>query len=44
MTTTRVGATAADAPMFERYPESFDPATGRGGFEIWIPLGNLRGG
>jgi AraC family transcriptional regulator len=32
------GATAAGAPKLERYPESFDPTTGRGGFEIWIPL------
>lgn len=30
---------AADAPWFERYPESFEPDTGYGGFEIWIPLG-----
>jgi AraC family transcriptional regulator len=29
---------AADAPMFERYPESFDARTGSGGFEIWIPI------
>lgn len=34
----RSGFRAADAPMFERYPETFDPATGSGGFEIWIPL------
>lgn len=34
----RSGFRAADAPMFERYPESFDPATGSGGFEIWIPV------
>jgi AraC family transcriptional regulator len=27
-----------DAPFFERYPEAFDPATGRGGFEIWLPV------
>ncbi|MEY9358930.1 AraC family transcriptional regulator [Bradyrhizobium yuanmingense] len=32
------GLTAADAPNFERYGETFDPATGNGGFEIWIPV------
>jgi AraC family transcriptional regulator len=32
------GRQAADAPMFERYPETFDAHTGNGGFEIWIPL------
>lgn len=26
------------APFFERYGESFDPKTGNGGVEIWIPL------
>jgi AraC family transcriptional regulator len=28
----------AKAPEFERYPASFDPASGTGGFEIWLPL------
>ena len=28
----------ADAPFFERYPEAFDPQTGDGGFDIWLPL------
>ena len=32
------GHEAADAPDFERYSESFDPATGTGGVEIWVPL------
>ena len=32
------GLKAADAPNFERYDESFDPATGNGGLEIWIPV------
>ncbi len=32
------GLRAADAPNFERYDEKFDPATGKGGFEIWIPV------
>lgn len=29
---------AADAPSFERYDARFDPQTGFGGFEIWIPV------
>ena len=29
---------AADAPMFERYGPEFDPRTGMGGLEIWIPI------
>ena len=28
----------ATAPCFERYTHEFDPATGMGGMEIWIPL------
>ncbi len=32
------GNTAAEAPEFERYTEAFNPATGMGGVEIWIPL------
>ena len=32
------GMKAADAPSFERYDEKFDPATGDGGLEIWIPV------
>ena len=28
----------ADAPNFERYDENFDPSTGNGGLEIWIPV------
>jgi AraC family transcriptional regulator len=32
------GLTAADAPNFERYGETFDSATGNGGFEIWVPV------
>ena len=31
------GLKAADAPNFERYDEKFDPRTGNGGLEIWIP-------
>ena len=30
--------TPVAAPCFERYPPKFDPATGLGGFEIWLPL------
>jgi len=29
---------AADAPSFERYDANFDPLTGNGGFEIWVPV------
>jgi AraC family transcriptional regulator len=32
------GMKAADAPNFERYDEKFDPMTGNGGLEIWIPV------
>jgi len=28
----------ADAPDVERYGEDFNPATGMGGFEIWVPI------
>ena len=32
------GHDVADAPNFERYGETFDPRTGMGGLEIWVPL------
>ena len=32
------GLKLADAPNFERYDEAFDPLTGHGGFEIWVPV------
>jgi AraC family transcriptional regulator len=32
------GYKMADSPTFERYDEKFDPATGNGGFEIWVPI------
>jgi AraC family transcriptional regulator len=32
------GLKAADAPNFERYGENFDPLTGNGGLEIWVPV------
>ena len=32
------------APAFERYDERFDPNTGKGGFEIWIPIQGKKAG
>ena len=32
------GFKVADAPIFERYDDRFDPATGNGGLEIWVPI------
>jgi AraC family transcriptional regulator len=32
------GRRAADGPTIERHLESFDPRTGLGGVEVWIPL------
>jgi AraC family transcriptional regulator len=32
------GLKAADAPNFERYDEKFDPMTGNGGLQIWMPV------
>jgi AraC family transcriptional regulator len=32
------GLKVADAPNFERYDERFDPLTGNGGLEIWVPV------
>jgi AraC family transcriptional regulator len=32
------GFEADDAPLFERYDEKFDSATGDGGLEIWVPI------
>jgi AraC family transcriptional regulator len=32
------GQEASETPSFERYGQEFDPATGMGGFEIWVPL------
>jgi AraC family transcriptional regulator len=32
------GMKAADAPNFERYDEKFDPVSGNGGLEIWVPI------
>lgn len=32
------GYVPVDAPNFERYDEKFDPVSGMGGFEIWVPV------
>ena len=32
------GLVLAQSPWFERYTEAFNPQTGRGGIEIWLPL------
>lgn len=32
------GHRIADAPNFERYDRRFDPQTGHGGLEIWLPI------
>jgi AraC family transcriptional regulator len=32
------GLEVADGPDFERYDQYFDPASGTGGVEIWLPL------
>lgn len=32
------GYEPVDAPALERYPEAFDPETGEGGYEVWLPL------
>lgn len=37
---SNAGHEATDGPAFERYGETFDPRTGRGGFEIWVPIKN----
>ena len=34
----RSGHQPADAAVFERYDERFDPRTGMGGFELWVPI------
>ncbi|MFN7921695.1 MAG: GyrI-like domain-containing protein [Bryobacteraceae bacterium] len=32
------GFEAADGPAFELYGARFDPATGNGGLELWVPI------
>lgn len=34
------GVKPAEGPEFERYGDEFNPQTGTGGFEIWIPIKN----
>lgn len=34
------GRTVADAPFYERYDTNFNPQTGNGGVELWIPISN----
>jgi AraC family transcriptional regulator len=34
----RSGRQASDGPSFERYDEAFDPRTGTGPVEVWVPL------
>jgi AraC family transcriptional regulator len=34
------GLRIASAPLLECYPERFDPVTGNGGYEIWMPIEN----
>jgi AraC family transcriptional regulator len=34
----QAGLKVANAPWYERYTEAFNPQTGAGGMEIWIPL------
>jgi AraC family transcriptional regulator len=32
------GCQVAAAPLFERYGREFDPRTGAGGFDVYVPL------
>ena len=32
------GLNVAEVPCFERYTDDFNPQTGMGGMEIWIPV------
>lgn len=34
------GHVAGDAPSLERYSKEFDPRTGLGGLELWLPIGS----
>ena len=38
------GYRVAEAPEFERYGKEFDPRSGNGGFEIWIPVKSKENG
>jgi len=35
---SEAGVRATDAPVLERYDERFDPRTGLGGLEVWVPI------
>lgn len=35
---SNAGYQATDGPAFERYGKAFDPRTGLGGLEIWVPV------
>ena len=35
---SNAGHKATDGPAFERYGKAFDPRTGTGGFDIWVPI------
>jgi AraC family transcriptional regulator len=35
---TAAGLVPEPAPMFERYGDVFDPRTGNGGLEVWVPV------
>lgn len=32
------GREVIDGPTLERYGQAFDPTTGKGGFEVWLPI------
>lgn len=32
------GHEVSDAPLIERYDDRFDPRTGSGGVELWVPI------
>lgn len=36
------GREPADSPFFERYTETFNPETGNGGIEIWLPIESIE--
>jgi AraC family transcriptional regulator len=38
----QVDADSAAPDFFERYGEDFDPQTGTGGIEIWVPIKEMR--
>ncbi len=38
MVTWRISWTSSDAPSIEQHKETFDPRTGNGGVDLWIPI------